>query len=82
LTLTHLIVSERLCKLVAVQVQVDVSEAIQQLLRFPAVTLGVANLQVVTLGSAQLLQVEVKHCCQAVTQLLQAPATVNILNLP
>ena len=57
----YLVGGDGLGKLVAVEVQVDVGELVEQLLGLPAVLLRVVHLEVFTLGPAQLLQVEVQH---------------------
>lgn len=64
---TNLIISNGLAELRAVEMQIDICEVVQQLLGFPAVLLRVLHLQILTLGPAQLLKVEVEHGCQAVS---------------
>ena len=64
----YLILRDGREELVAVQVQVDVGEGVEELLGFPPVLGRVLHLQVFTLGATQLLQVEVQHGRQAVYQ--------------
>ena len=64
----YLILRDGREELVAVQVQVDVGEGVEELLGFPPVLGRVLHLQVFALGATQLLQVEVQHGRQAVYQ--------------